>query len=223
MNKHAFARGHLCSAVWKTIDPERSWIDENNNSATFQPFSWIDAETLKEPLRNKFLHPDLRTEIIPCYSIEQSPLLSLGKNNEYSAENLAEIWNPTQLTDFFDPLLIRYKNWIDTQREKLESLPQDYYQIGKKHVELCDESLRRITEGITIICNNTEARLAFCFMNKVMNLQSMWKRSGRGLKWRPFQIAFILQCLSSIVIKDHPEREICDLFCRKRSRSIVTN
>jgi hypothetical protein len=214
-NKHAYARGHLCSAVWKDIDPERPWNGITKNSITSHPFGWIDEEILADEVSKKFKFPDLRTEFIPSYAIEQKPLLSLNQGEEYDAEKLSEVWDETKIVDFFESLIRKYRNWIDLQKKNLESLQPELIATGIKHIELCEDSLRRIEEGILLLRTNKEARLAFCFMNKAMNLQSIWKTRPRGskeLRWRPFQMAFIIQCLPSIVNFEHPDRQICDLL-----------
>src|SRR4051794_1111289 len=51
--------------------------------------------------------------------------------------------------------------------------------------------------------------------------RSSWLRSGKATPepdptgphgWRPFQLAFILQCLDGLVDASHPDREIADLL-----------
>lgn len=95
-NKKPYARGHMCSAVWKEIDPERDclrdekdlkilfgnqipglWqpLEEDNNfirkvSEKFPPFYWLDGEILKDDsLFDKFSISDIRTEYIPVFPI----------------------------------------------------------------------------------------------------------------------------------------------------------
>lgn len=53
-------------------------------------------------------------------------------------------------------------------------------------------------------------RLAFCFANKAIALQSQWR--GKALRWRPFQLAFILLNLPALANPLHPDRHICDLL-----------
>jgi hypothetical protein len=60
----AYARGHLCAAVWKRIDPERPCQGEN-------PLKWIDGKVVESQPQygkrqwSKFILPDCRTEYVP--------------------------------------------------------------------------------------------------------------------------------------------------------------
>lgn len=212
-NRRGLARGHLCSAVWSGIDPERQISPLEALRPKSHPFLWIDAETVKEDAqRTKFLASDVRTEFIPSYSIEQRPLEKLTGAEEYNTENLAEAWESGRLIEYFEPLLSQYAIWIQAQIKSNEDLPPEYREIGKRHLDLCERSRQRIQEGLTILRNNEEARLAFCFMNKAMQIQSEWKQPNIKLVWRPFQIAFILQCIPSIVDPNHKGRMTCDLL-----------
>ena len=44
-----------------------------------------------------------------------------------------------------------------------------------------------------------------------MDLQSSWKGLP-SLVWRPFQLAFVLQCIPSIVDENHVDRNTCDVL-----------
>lgn len=211
-NRGALARGHLCSAVWWQIDPERPWNENDENSPRSHPFAWTDSEAVEEPYRTRFRSPNIRTEFMPCYSIEQKPLGQVPGSKAYKPDELAQIWEGGQVVEFFDQLVQKYTSWIDEQRMTAEALPSKYREIARKHVQLCEESRNRIKEGLEILATNEEARLAFCFMNRAMYLQSVWKPPHKELIWRPFQIAFILQCIPSVFREDHPHRTTCELL-----------
>jgi hypothetical protein len=213
-NRYGKARGHMCSAIWKEIDPERPWKEneEDAKSTKSHPFTWVDASLIKDPLRTEFSRPDLRTEFVPCYSIEQRPLSELHSSKPFDASILAEAWDNDSLMTFLKPLLTEYDSWIVGQKELVNTLPAEYQSTARRHVELCEDAKKRIEEGITVLHDNDEARLSFCFMNQAMHLQSTWKAIPKPLVWRPFQIAFILQCIPSIVNEKHPDRNVCDLL-----------
>jgi hypothetical protein len=91
----------------------------------------------------------------------------------------------------------------------------------------CREALERIAGGISLLKTDEASRRAFRLMNATMQLQrshSDWaaefRRTGtregeaprlRG-RWRPFQLAFILQCLRGCAEVDHEDRRIADLL-----------
>ncbi len=95
-NKFAFARGHLCSATWAEVDPERpSTIIKDN------PFKWIDGDIIEEPERTLFANSTLRTEFLPCFPIQQvtmQPKLEYGNPGPFKACELAETWDPAKLS-----------------------------------------------------------------------------------------------------------------------------
>lgn len=215
-NRKAMARGHFCSATWKDVDPERPWSGPGESGETLKehPFFWVDADQLEEPERSIFMNPDVRTEYLPCYPIEQvvmKPRLEARLLKKLEAGVLAEAWDPKVLGKFLDSIPEAYKLWIKCQKEKILTLPKQYRNVAEHHILRCEQAHRRISEGIGVLKNDDDARLAFCFMNKVMDQQSIWSR-GESLVWRLFQVAFILQCIPSLVKEDHPDRSTCDVL-----------
>jgi hypothetical protein len=216
------ARGHLCSAVWKKIDPEIP--PEPLPSLDFPsclqnvPFTWLDGELLPKADRERFSKADVRTEFAPIYSVP-APNLSwqdvYGTRPELRCERLAEIWNPEQLRSALSPIVDAYARWIDRLREQLPILSQEnprYQRIAERIIQACQDVHVRISAGIDLLCNDEEARLAFCFANKAMDLQSRWSPRRTGLTWHPFQLAFILMTLESVANPRSPSRDVCDLL-----------
>ena len=92
-------------------------------------------------------------------------------------------------------------------------------KVGNIVIAKCNDSLRRIAEGIELLRTQDKVFDSFCFMNSVMSLQrsisNYSKKHGKGITcnfadfvnpkvegnqfcWRPFQIAFILMNLKGI-------------------------
>ena len=63
-----------------------------------------------------------------------------------------------------------------------------------------------------ILCQDEDARLAFCFANKAIDMQSRWKNPANPIRWRPFQLAFILLNIAPLANPNHPDRNTCDLL-----------
>ena len=138
-----------------------------------------------------------------------------------------------------------YEQWIEEQKSKVKetaSVPGHLKQAAFNNISACTHCLGRIRAGIELLGSNPRARQAFALINRAMLMQHahynlatnhkrLWERSAQGLAlqsrfetprysesgrtWRPFQIAFILMTLRSIVLddpSDFGERAIVDLI-----------
>ena len=213
-------RGHLCSAVWKDIDPE--CISENAQNLDFPevqddiPFTWIDGEILEPEVRARFSPADIRTEFVPIYPIP-SPDFGWIENNsvenpELLAEELANCYDRVILKTKLTPLGKGYSNWIDALETQLPSFSQNELPIAQNIITNCRNLCNRIYSGIEILYSNDEARLSFCFAQHAMETQYNWSKKSPGLRYHPFQLAFLLINLESIVNPDSSDREKCDLL-----------
>ncbi len=211
-----FARGHLCSATWRDIDPENR---ENLPSslgaiASYKelPFSWPDVESLSQDDQKKFCPADVRTEFVPIYSI---PFPELGwqaadaGKPELNADALAEMWDPKLLSVAVSPLIDGYEEWIKKTKIRIVSLPESDKKIANNLVSKCETVLERMKQGKNLLIGDKDARLAFCFANKAISTQRMWSH-GTGFDWYPFQIAFILTALESVLNPASSHRKTCD-------------
>lgn len=130
------ARGHLCSAIWREVDPENEAPGvrlDFPECVKEPPFAWTDGVLLPEGERRKFTVPDVRTEFVPIYSIpfpEPDWPEDYGPVPELSAAVLAETWNPESLRKCLLPLRDGYRRWIDGMERTAEGLPQEEREIG---------------------------------------------------------------------------------------------
>ena len=215
-DRPVFARGHICSAIWKEIDPEGPFEGTVDfpDARRLAPFAWTDAPTVDHATALKFTRPDIRTEFVPIYSI-QAPSLAwsevAGRSPELRAEVLSECWTPEQFRDALLPLAEGYARWIEGLENDVRSLDRASQEAANLILPACREVLRRIRGGIDLIVSDEDARLAFCFANKAIDVQARWGRA-QPLTWYPFQLAFILLSVESVVNPSSPDREVCDLL-----------
>lgn len=212
-SRSAMARGHMCGVTWRAIDPERPYA--NGPSPAFAPFYWTDQDAVPVNLRSRYSPADARTELVPSYPI-QTPAMDwdnrFGQSPELRPGVLAETWNPDQLRDALQPLVTGYEIWLQQQQTAVTGLDQVYQPASQNHLQECIQVAHRMQEAIDILCQDEHARLAFCFANKAIDLQALWKNPQAPLTWRPFQMAFILLNIPPLAQPDHPARQICDLL-----------
>jgi hypothetical protein len=209
----AFARGHMCGAIWREIDVERPF--EGAERPPEAPFSWTDSLITEESEREKFTAPNVRTELIPIYLVqtpEMGWLSQYGTAPELKPEVLSEIWEPVQIKNALQPLVDGYRAWLQVQTNQINQLEPIYLRVAEEHLQECNRVADRVEESINILCDDEDARLAFCFANKAIDVQSKWKNPGRPLEWRPFQLAFILLNIPALANPLHEDRDICDLL-----------
>lgn len=203
------ARGHMCGATWQEIDPERPF--KGNSESLLLP---EDVKQLPADERKLFSCPNVRTEFLPTYTVTQSTVeaqqIAGWKQDDADASRLSETWNVSQLSRPLNDIPNEYEKWVENQEVAAAELDSASKKIAKSNLIDCRASLKRIREGIDLL-KKDDVRLAFCFMNQAMNIQSNWARS-QNLVWRPFQLAFILQCMPSLESKTHSDRETCDLL-----------
>ena len=213
-HQKSLAKGHMTGAMWQEIDPERpfngkdsSLIPPDMSEQVFEKNKYTDKDV------ELFTNPHIRTDFLPSYSINQTTVdvsnIDGMNEKDLDAEILADSFNSLELFNSLIKLQKAYSNWIkklDTQ----ENITDDEKVFAGRNLDECTVASKRINQGIKLL-HDKKIRLAFCFMNKAMSLQAKW--TGRkNLVWRPFQIAFILQCIEGISQPQSPDRNICDLL-----------
>ncbi len=243
--KKPYARGHMCSAIWSDIDPERplirtkeelnevfeneipnTWKLDGNyyvrkNKYKFPPFYWLDGEILKDDLiKKRFSLADVRTDYLPIYPINAPNFNWRGGGKEdflYPKELAENCWDSEKLENILVPFIEGYKNWIDSQKISSSEF-EEFQYIVKINLGLHEEMLNRIKAGVEILKSDINARLAFCFANKAIIHQYEMDGTISSFKWRPFQIAFLLMSIRGLTQRNNIESSS---FLSDRDRDIV--
>lgn len=205
------ARGHMCSAVWKGVDYSNN-IDP--------VLIWPDVQVFKEA--SDFLKCDVRSEFIP---IHPSPAPYFDWINEisdekpeFSAQKISEIWNTEDIEKNLTPLVNAYERWINRNEASFKSGESESNAISAEIIKNQKRCLDRLKSGIELIKQKNDARLAFCFANKVLWIQNIWKKRQRihntsvDFSWRPFQLAFFLMVIESLYERKSEYRDVLDLL-----------
>lgn len=192
--KPIFARGYGCAATWDNIDGNTVKIIKSD----FIPEKEINGVDLNlDKYKGYFSMLDF----------------SNSEKRESTFQELEEI-------------LGDYALWISRLESHEYMKDEEYLSIGKDKIKICNENLDRMINGLNIIRGNDKAYQAFTFMNEAMhlsrgmNLFSKRENAEDNLEnylnnhsyWRPFQIAFILLNIKSIVEPESDERNLLDLL-----------
>ncbi|KAA6217858.1 helicase-related protein [Streptomyces filamentosus] len=203
LHRHAptFAVGHGCAAVWDWPAPPVGMTESRKAAVT-----------------------EVRTEFLPAVEV-----LLADSNPEIDSSSLSMLalaeGSDTDVLDALETLAAGYEQWIDRKRTEAVALRGTQYgPPALEQVETCREALRRIRAGIALLGDPDKPELmrAFRLANRAMadqRARSAWVKGGRaGVpdpaagRWRPFQIAFVLLCLSGIDDPEHEDRGIADLL-----------
>lgn len=211
-NRRSYTRGHLCSATWKELDPERP--HGTIASPALPPYHWIDGDAVFEPqARAPFVLPEVRTEYVPIVPVnapDKTWPIALPPP-VLDPDLLAETWDPADVRRALDPLADGYEAWINGLVAQAQALQGAELQAAPSHIAVCRTVLARLRDGIAFLATDIDARLAFCFANRAIALQSRWTK-GRVNSWWPFQLAFQLVNLRALADRQHRDRQVCDLL-----------
>jgi len=206
-DRHRFAMGHGCSVYWTEAEGGRA----SQVFTTFLPGSEV-------PTQLDYEVPGLgdRADVLDMMTLStfsRTPAASMLSDLEAFCE--------------------AYQEWIEEQRARISSLPERHVAAAERHLEACEEALRRMIRGAQLLREDAVVLRAFRLANSAMLMQRLhsdlqkqkrfpgepglvWPDyrnppEGRA-RWRPFQLAFLLLCLDSVANPDSPERDIADLI-----------
>lgn len=139
---------------------------------------------------------------------------------ELSMDALSELSDADAAAGTLMPLVSHYRTWIETQKAKHQSLVGQRAKTTESLLSEAEHVARRIEQGIKLLADS-QVLFAFKIANRVMSeaarrrdaIQRQIEPSSAGApRWRPFQLAFILMTLRSIVEPASEDRERVDLL-----------
>jgi hypothetical protein len=177
-----FSIGHNCAAEWYPL------LKPTKVETTFIPIYDLKAT---------------KTDASELQNISLYDLSIWGNNQNKVIEQLGEFVN-------------EYKDWINSQKQQQEAQSD----IGMQIIKKLDETLYRLNEGVDLLSNNNKLFKAFQYANTAMllqfsldddfyqNMQNVdFKKSEqpsfsnkqKEISYRPFQLAFLLISLESVI------------------------
>lgn len=141
--------------------------------------------------------------------------LRLANSKIFSASFLSKASNRLDIVRGLESFCAIYSEWIGMERKRIASIPAGLQKDAGTNLDSCDRAFRRMMDGISLMQKNDNVLLAFCLANEVMAVQSTAASKGaaaRQLVWRPFQLAFILLTIPSLVDPKSADRSVLDLL-----------
>jgi hypothetical protein len=141
---------------------------------------------------------------------------------EYKIETLAQASDVSSLKAMLDPMVEAYQNWILQQRKSLAELSETSQRenTAKALLDNAMITYQRIRKGINAM-DDPQVFQAFKLANQAIAISIRQRNSHnsetapkdvKAPKWRPFQLAFILNNIAGIANPLDRDREIVDLL-----------
>jgi len=138
-------------------------------------------------------------------------------NKNLNFEYLSTIHQSEEVLKSLEKFVLKYESWINQQSEELTDLSEYDQKTVKNLANKMVEAKERMYEGIAFLRKNKLARIAFAYTNAAMLKQmnpntEKEKIDSNKFNWRPFQLAFILLSLESVVNEESKFRDTVDLI-----------
>lgn len=166
------------------------------------------------------------TTLLPTQEVSRARPGQVGPGIDLRMSFLAESDAPS-IVDSLRKLVAAYRKWISELEvslvDRTADVPEALMPTATEHFENARETADRIEAGINLLETDPDVLRAFRLANSSMQAQrarQVWVRKGAtgvaddGAEqlWYPFQVAFILLNLPSVVDPGHPERGVADLL-----------
>lgn len=175
----------------------------------------------------------VRTCVIPSYEVAVTETPSLGE--EVPADLLdmrrLAVMSRDELVAGLTAFTDDYENWIERQRKKFDPAEaahdaslDDLNEVAEDAMKRCDQVLKRLREGVSVLGVDDKALEAFRFANlamadqRVHSIYALQRRRGqeadlaavdadpKNHSWRAFQLAFVLLSIPSLADPTHKDR-----------------
>ncbi len=161
-----------------------------------------------------------------------------GNESEIDMRIQSNLSLKTQALSVLRTLISEYEKWVTTlERESFEDqlIQQNYKRSASMNISECQEALRRMRRGLSLLETDPQVYEAYRLANEAMLMQQYRSKlpkrevhfdgrvtvpeeypgnevpKGVG-RWRPFQIAFFMSVLESIANPKSQDRDLVDLI-----------
>ena len=181
-----FATGHQCSASWKA----------RGRTATLVATEWLP-----------------QTSVVAFREDGDDVFKQLVIEGSLDAQSLASL-TEDELLSRLERLPAAYSQWINKLEIEAKSLSSELKTIAYRNLQTCKDVEERIATGVSAMRRDRRLLQSFQLANAAMALQHSWKtfKEPRPLRWRPFQLGFILMAADSTCRAEALDREVLDLL-----------
>lgn len=155
------------------------------------------------------------TSWLPYHELERV-IPSVIETAEFRMFTLAAFQTADELADSLLPLVESYRSWIESQQKLVNDLDTEARkETAKNALAEAQSASERIEEGIELLRSNPEAFHAFTLANHCMGEAAdrrLKEVSREKLAWRPFQLAFVLLNLPSLIDPKSAQRKYVELL-----------
>lgn len=188
-----YGQGHGCSVTW----------GNEGNIETEEP----------DFVRSTFI-PEYELKQMKAAKITDLPVLGM----KYIIDK-----EPKEVINGLSAFAERYKKWIEEKLKDAGNTDERHKECASENIKKCRMSYERIKKSIELLKSSHTgdgiAWKSFVYANEAMLMQRIQtlKKQKRTVKedavtWYPFQLAFFLQELTSIINPESEDREIVDLL-----------
>lgn len=163
----------------------------------------------------------VKTTWIPAAEVERV-IPAQTPDVELRMESLGLLKDGAEAVAKLSPLVSLYRKWISAQRSQASGMKLEAQQAdtAKGLLDQAEIAAKRIEAGITALAD-PQVLDAFCIANRSMARAARQREAIQRQcqpqavaepTWRPFQLAFILMNLRSVIDPTHADRETVDLL-----------
>lgn len=116
--------------------------------------------------------PKIETAILPVFDMKPIiPSQILG-----AQFNMQDFYNPEKMGNTIynlNMLCSQYREWIQKLKLELQALPKEYQETANSHINQCERTLSRMSNGLDLLQKDEDVARAFQLMNEAMLLQQL--------------------------------------------------
>ncbi len=163
---------------------------------------------------------EIWSEFLPAVEVPQVTAdVSGAGNSVLGFAHLAAGGDEADIWDELDQFVADYSKWVSEEKQKAVQFDPEELKAAGRITKRMDTVLHRMQRGVSMLRTDSRVAKAFQLANQSM-LDQMWQSDQvRGkfqeemdYKWRPFQLAFLLTAIESVVNEDDDFRDTVDLI-----------